>query len=233
MRFHRIAAAINDLRSECKAGHAHRTGLECGIGLAHPYSHASGRGLPFMPADLPPRDLQVLAAHAPLIVAVVQGRGDPAAARHADDLLAALTGAGHGALANALGQVLRGSRPEADQRGALNPDETLILEAVLRGVDDPSTLPDPAETGDPTAAAPGLARMIHASARGDAQALHALSGMAEQMVRVGGDMGRLGGLMRRLVDGERDADVLAARLGPLGTSLIHAILDELAKLDVH
>jgi len=186
-----------------------------------------------MPAELPPRDLQVLAAHAPLIVAVVKGRGDPEAAKHAGDLLAALIRAGHGALAKALGQVLSGSRPEADQRLALSPDEALILEAVLRGVDDPSALPDPAQSGDPTAAAPGLARMIHASAHGDVQALHALSGMAEQMVRIGGDMGRLGGLMRRLVDGERDADGLAARMGPLGSSLIHAILDELAKLDVH
>ena len=75
--------------------------------------------------------------------------------------------------------------------------------------------------------------MISVAARGDVQALSALASMAEQMVRVGGDMGRLGGIMRRLVDGERDADLLSRGMGPLGRSLVLDILDELARLSTH
>jgi hypothetical protein len=75
--------------------------------------------------------------------------------------------------------------------------------------------------------------MISAAARGDVQALSALANMAEQMVRVGGDMGRLGGIMRRLVDGERDADLLCRGMGPLGRSLVLDILDELGRLGRH
>jgi hypothetical protein len=57
--------------------------------------------------------------------------------------------------------------------------------------------------------------------------------MAEQMTKAGGDMARLGGIMRRLVDGERDADKLARGMGPLGKELVVNLLDELAKLRAH
>ncbi|HRK78641.1 MAG TPA: hypothetical protein PLQ95_08905 [Thiobacillus sp.] len=54
--------------------------------------------------------------------------------------------------------------------------------------------------------------------------------MAEQMMKAGGDMALLGGRMRRLVNGERDADPLAAGMGPLGRELLVSLLDELARL---
>jgi hypothetical protein len=84
-----------------------------------------------------------------------------------------------------------------------------------------------------TAAAPGLAAMISAAGRGDAQAFAALANMAEQMLKAGGDMARLGGVMRRLVDGERDADLLAKGMGPLGRQLLFDILDQLGKANIH
>ena len=79
-------------------------------------------------------------------------------------------------------------------------------------------------------AAPGLAAMIRASASGDAQALQLLANMAEQMSGAGGDMAKLAAIMRRLVNGERDADQLVAGMGPLGRELLISLLDELAKL---
>jgi hypothetical protein len=75
--------------------------------------------------------------------------------------------------------------------------------------------------------------MIQACTHGDVQALELLSQMAEQMTRVGGDMGRMGGLMRRLVEGERNPDVLLKGMGAQGESLVLAVLDELGKLERH
>ena len=49
-------------------------------------------------------------------------------------------------------------------------------------------------------------------------------------MKAGGDMALLGGRMRRLVNGERDADPLAAGMGPLGRELLVSLLDELARL---
>jgi len=83
------------------------------------------------------------------------------------------------------------------------------------------------------AAAPGLAAMIAAAGHGDAKALAVLADMAEQMLRAGGDMARLGGIMRRLVNGERDADPLMKGMGPLGRQLLLDILSELGKAGLH
>ena len=43
-------------------------------------------------------------------------------------------------------------------------------------------------------------------------------------------MALLGGRMRRLVNGERDAEQLIAGMGGLGRELVISVLDELAKL---
>ena len=47
----------------------------------------------------------------------------------------------------------------------------------------------------------------------------------------GGDFGRLGGVMKKLVDGERDIGKLAAGMGSQGLSLLNSIIEELAKLE--
>jgi hypothetical protein len=82
-------------------------------------------------------------------------------------------------------------------------------------------------------AAPGLAHMIHAAATGNVEALQLVANMAEQMTRVGGDMGRVGGIVRRLVDGERDPDVLCKGMTAQGESLVLSIIEELGKLELH
>jgi hypothetical protein len=46
-------------------------------------------------------------------------------------------------------------------------------------------------------------------------------------------MARLGGIMRRLVNGERDPDALCKGMGARGESLVLSILAELGQLEVH
>ena len=90
-----------------------------------------------------------------------------------------------------------------------------------------------ARRADPTLAAPGLAHMIHAAGRGDAQALTLVAQMADQMSRVGGDMSRVAAVIRPLINGERNADRLCARMDTRGQQLVLQILDELGRLDLH
>ena len=115
----------------------------------------------------------------------------------------------------------------------LDEEDRIIVEAVLQGLENPASLPALDEKPDGRAAAPGLAAMIAAAGHGDAKALAVLADMAEQMLRAGGDMARLGGVMRRLVNGERDADPLMKGMGPLGRQLLLDILSELGKAGVH
>ena len=175
---------------------------------------------------------QVLLMHAPFIHAVVGALRDRSRLPELMETLSVAERQGWPRLVAALRQVVDGKRDDSLKLG-LDDEDRIIVDAVLRGLENPATLPPLDKKPDASAAAPGLAAMIDASARGDAQALAALANMAEQMVRAGGDMARLGGLMRRLVNGERDVEQLAKGMGALGRRLLLDILDELGKSRLH
>lgn len=179
-------------------------------------------------AQLPHAVDQVLRLHAQFIHAVVGALRDRAQLPQLHEHLKAAEQAGWGRLVAALRQIIDGRRDESIKLG-LDEEDRILVDAILRGLDNPATLP-PIQAADGAAAAPGLAAMIHAAGSGDVKAFSALANMAEQMMKAGGDMARLGGMMRRLVDGERDADTLTRGMGPLGRELVINLLDELARL---
>ncbi len=183
-------------------------------------------------AQLPDAVEQVLSMHAPFIHAVVTALVDRSRLPELQETLTAAEAQGWAPLVRALRQIVDGRRDEQIKLG-LDAEDRIIVDAVLRGLDNPATLPALDRRPEAGAAAPGLAVLIDAAARGDAQALVVLADMAEQMLRAGGDMARLGGIMRRLVNGERDADALTRGMGALGRQLVLGILDELARLERH
>ncbi len=183
-------------------------------------------------AALPDAVEQVLRIHAPFIHAVVGALRDRSRLPELMQTLDMAERQGWPRLVAALRQIVDGRRDDTVKLG-LDEEDRVIVDAVLRGLDNPATLPPLDRQADAAAAAPGLAAMIAAAARGDAQALAALANMSEQMVRAGGDMARLGGIMRRLVNGERDADALMKGMGPLGRKLLLDLLGELGKASLH
>lgn len=183
-------------------------------------------------SSLPGYEQQVAQAHAALIVQVVKTLQNPVLRPELDRLLVMAEQNGWTELVATIHRLLQGERGEALLHG-LDQEDAAIVRAILRGLQDPGSLPDPNQRADATMAAPGLAHMIQQARSGNVQALELLGHMAEQMTRAGGDMARLGGLMRRLVDGERDPNVLSQGMGPQGEQLLVSILDELAKLEPH
>ncbi len=179
-------------------------------------------------AQLPDAVEQIRQVHAPFIHGVVRAVHDPAQQAELDAALEGAQAQGWGRLVAVLRKIVRGRRDRAVLQG-LDDEDRVIAEAVLAGIENPATLPPPEAKPNAAAAAPGLAAMIDAAARGDVQALHALAGMAEQMVKAGGDMARLGAILRRLIDGERDLGALTRGMGALGRGLVTDILDELAR----
>lgn len=175
---------------------------------------------------------QVIATHASLIVAVAEACRDGGRGSGLEPVLATLQSHGQQALAQALRAVLGGRHDETVLQG-LDADQRVVVERVLQGIRNPATLPDPNACPDPAAAAPGLATMVHTAARGDHGARDVLDDMIEQMHRVGGDMAHLGRILRRLLQGERNAAALCDGTGALCHSLVLAILNELARLDQH
>lgn len=180
-------------------------------------------------AQLPSAVDQVLHVHAAFIHAVVNALRDRSQLPDLMKQLDAAEQAGWPRLVGALRHVVNGRRDPSIKLG-LDEEDSILLDAILRGLDNPATLPPLNAQPDGSSAAPGLAALIDASARGDAQAMSVLANMAEQMMKAGGDMALLGGRMRRLVNGERDTDQLVAGMGPLGRELLVSLLDELAKL---
>jgi hypothetical protein len=180
----------------------------------------------------PDREQQIIQAHAAFICQAVEFIQQPEAESRLEALLKAAAENGWTALAAAVRLFASGKR-DLNLIAGLDDEDRVVAEAILRGLQDPRTLPDPSRKPDPALAAPGLAGMIHAAGTGNAQALNLISQMAEQMSKVGGDMSRLAAVIRPLINGERDPDILCARLDTRGRQLVLQILDELGKLDLH
>lgn len=185
-----------------------------------------------MNSILPERKEQIIQAHAGLIHRVAVACQNPTLVPDLEQILKVTEENGWTDLVQRLRQILDGRRDAALLAG-LDEEDGVIVEAVLRGVQDPGTLPDPHAKPDPALAAPGLAGMIHAAAKGNTQALQLLAGMAEQMSHAGGDMTRLAAVIRPLLNGERDPERLCRGMGKQGESLLLSILQELAKLEAH
>jgi len=132
-------------------------------------------------------------------------------------------------LVKTIRKIVKGNRDES-LLVPLDEEDTVIIKSILDGLRNPQTLPDVNQQGDATMAAPGLAQIIHAASRGDVQALQAVSMMAQQMTAAPGDMALLGGNMKRLLDGERNPDVLCKGMGTSGEQLMLNLIDELNKL---
>lgn len=183
-------------------------------------------------AKLPPREQQIVQMHAPLINAAAQCAASRSIPPEFEQALQTSAANGWTALVNAIRKIIAGERSAA----LLNPldeEDRVIAEAILNGIQDPEMLPDPNAGADASMATPGLASMIHAARSGQVEALQLLGNMAEQMTATGGDMARLGGIMKRLVDGERNPEVLTKGMGAQGESLVLSLLEELGKLETH
>lgn len=181
--------------------------------------------------NLPQHDEQIRLAHAELInlVAKVCLSGENKA--ELDSALEVAKSSGWESLVERIQRIVSGERDESLLNG-LDDEDTVIVRSILLGIQNPASLPDPNQKANPSAAAPGLAHMIHAAATGNVEALQNLSYMAEQMIQTQGDMRQLGGIMRQLINGERDPDVLCKGMSGTGEQLVLSILDELNKLNI-
>jgi hypothetical protein len=181
----------------------------------------------------PSAQQQIIQMHAGLIVLVVQVAQNPEKQQQLNDVLKVSADNGWTDLVRIINKIIAGDRATNLQQN-LDEEDSVIIGAILSGIQNPAALPDPnSPSGDATMAAPGIAHMLIQANSGSPQALTMLSTMAEQMSIAGGDMRQLGGIMKKLLDGERDPDVLCKGMGASGTSLVQSILDELAILQTH
>jgi len=180
-------------------------------------------------ANIPSHEEQIRQSHAVLIHQVVHACQNETAKIQLKPMLDMASQQNWHELVAAINKIVAGERSENLLAG-LDDEDKVIIKSILMALQNPASLPDAQQQADPTMAAPGLASMINAACRGDAQALQAASFMAEQMTATQGDMRQLGGMMKRLIDGERDPDVLTKKMTANGKQLVMQLLDELNKL---
>jgi hypothetical protein len=183
---------------------------------------------------MPQPDLQeqILQTHAGLIHRVVMHCNNPGSVPDMEQVLQMAADNDWTALVTAIRDIMSGNRDES-MLLLLDDEDRVIVESILRGLQDPSTLPSLDTDIDSSMAAPGIAGLIHASRNGNAQALQIIGGMASQMLEAGGDMGILAGRIRPLVEGERDTDKLTEKMGDKGQKLMLEIIEELLKLEAN
>jgi hypothetical protein len=175
---------------------------------------------------------QILQSHAGLIHRVVMHCNNPGSVPDIEQVLQMATDNEWTSLVAAIRKIMSGNRDES-MLNELDGEDRVIIASILRGLQDPGTLPDLQADTDSTMAAPGLASLIHASRKGNAHALQIIGSMASQMLSAGGDMSILAGRIRPLVEGERDADKLTEKLGNKGQKLMLEIIEELLKLEAN
>jgi hypothetical protein len=183
-------------------------------------------------SHLPDRQQQIITMHAPFIRQVVELSQDETRRGDLETLLRTAVENGWGALVRVVREILRGRRDLGVLQG-LDEEDTTIAEAIVRGIQNPASLPPPEPKPDPAMAAPGLASMIQAAGAGDVRALEIISEMADQMRRAGGPLARLSTVIRPLINGERDPHKLCKGMDGNTEQLVLGILAQLGKVRTH
>ncbi len=181
-------------------------------------------------AKLPEKTRQVAKVHAQLINTVVMACQNKSLLPQLEPVLQSSEQNGWVDLIARIRKILAGSR-DTNLLIGLDEEDAAITLAILVGLQDATQLPTMDTPAEAEFAAPGLARMIDAAAKGDAVALSALGDMAEQMVSAPGDLRILGAMTGALVNGERDLKVLTENMSEQGIQLMEGLLEELARLN--
>ncbi|MGD2138159.1 MAG: hypothetical protein PVF08_07875 [Gammaproteobacteria bacterium] len=180
--------------------------------------------------ETPDNREQILQSHAGLIHRVVMHCNNPGSVPDLEQVLQQALDNDWAQLVGAIRDIMSGKRDESILLG-LDDEDRVIVDAILRGLQDPTTLPDLQADFESSMAAPGIAGLVHASRHGNPQALQIIGNLAKQMLAAGGDMGILAGRIRPLVEGERDADKLTENMSDKGQKLMLDIIEELLKLE--
>ena len=181
-------------------------------------------------SETPELKEQILQSHAGLIHRVVMNANNPGTVPDMEQVLQQAEANDWKQLVAAIREIMSGNREESILN-TLDGEDRVIIESILKGLQDPNTLPSLETDIDSSMAAPGIAGLIHASKNGNAQALQIIGNMAKQMLEAGGDMGILSGRIRPLIEGERDMDKLTEKMSDKGEKLMMSIVEELIKLE--
>ena len=173
---------------------------------------------------------QILQEHSGLIHRVVMHCNNPGCVPDLELVLQQAEDNDWAQLVIAIRDLMSGNRDAGILEG-LDDEDRVIVDAILRGLEDPKSLPHLQADFESHMTAPGIAGLVHAARGGHAQAQQILVSMTNQLVQDVGDWRALAGRFHSLVEGERDLKKLSKGLSDEGCTLIAEILQELQRFE--
>jgi len=113
----------------------------------------------------------------------------------------------------------------------LDEEETIIIESILNGIDDPATLPAVTADLNSDMAASGIASLIHASMQGNTESANVIDSLTTQMSNTGSEYATIAVSIKKMIEGERNLEILIENISEQGHNLMTDILTELKTLE--
>jgi len=173
---------------------------------------------------------EVLRDHSTLIHRVVMQCNEPGSVTDLEQILQLAEENDWHKLVATIRNIMSGNRERALLH-ELDEEESIIIESILNGLEDPGTLPTVAADLNSALAAPGIASLILASMQGNAETLSIISNLTQQMQDSGGDYSNIAKGIKTMIDGERDLAKLTADISEQEQKLLADILTELTAIE--
>lgn len=177
------------------------------------------------------RQQQVLQEHASLIHQVVAACESPRLFPGLNAQLHQAEQNGWTALIAAIRRILDGER-DVDAFEGLDDEDTIIVVAIVRGIQDRTTLPNPSSLIDASSAGPLIATLIARSRRNEKGASESLAAIEIQLNQAGGDLPLIGSALRRIIAGDYRFDQLFPKMSSDSVEIIRRILAELKNIEI-
>jgi hypothetical protein len=172
---------------------------------------------------------QLVQEHASLICEVVQACEDDSIKAQLLDNLTVAEENGWRYLCAGIRKILDGART-MEELDDMDVEDEAILQAIIAGLEDPSTLPRQDANANPMLAPAGIAGIIRDASHGEENALHVLARMdADLQSTHDPELMEFASVLRRLLNGERHTDTLTMNLNERTTSLVSAVVEELER----
>ncbi len=173
---------------------------------------------------------EILQSHAGLIHRIVMHCNAPGSVPDIDQVLKFAEDNISNQLVTIIREIMSGKRKDAIPL-ELEEETRVIAEAIVKGLENPETLPVLETDINSEHAGIGIAGLIYAACTGNEQALRILMGTAKQMRQAGGDMDIMAQRIRQITEGERTKDKLTDGMEERGQKMVLEIIDELSRLE--
>ena len=174
---------------------------------------------------------EILQDHTTLIHRVVMHCNEPDSVPDLEQILQLAQENDWQKLVTTIRSIMSGNHDRSLLQG-LDEEETIIIEAILNGIEDPGTLPTVSADLNSAMAAPGIASLIYASMQGSSESLDITTNLIKQMLDAGGEYAIIAGGIKAMIDGERDLAKLMADTSEQEQKLLTEILTELTAIEV-